>query len=389
MQMKDILIIIISMAAASFVGGMTNYLAIKMLFHPRNKKYIGSRAVPFTPGLIPKRREDIAISLGRVVADYLVTSHGISNMLNKPEFKEKANKYIVEWVHRWIRCEDSLDKLIRRRSPEHADRMKLHVTDWISQKAEFGVRWLYEQYGSFTATDLLGDTFEQHKENLSRMGSRYLLEALQQELSSLRGERMIRSMTASVLDKAGGFMGTLAGLFMDESKVGGKIKDALVQQLDTEEVRQTVQQFMEQQLDRAGGIPVIELIEWLSGEEESAEWLARRVRGWPLWEKGVEQLLHVPLASWFAEYESVILAQVPKLTERLFESANQNMERMIGALRLPEIVEAQVKTFPVERIEEIILSVSGKEFRAITWLGAVLGGLIGIMQSIIMIAFRI
>jgi uncharacterized membrane protein YheB (UPF0754 family) len=55
---------------------------------------------------------------------------------------------------------------------------------------------------------------------------------------------------------------------------------------------------------------------------------------------------------------------------------------------LPQLVEAQVAKFPIERLEEIILSVSGKEFRAITWLGVLLGGLIGLVQSLVTILFR-
>jgi len=36
----------------------------------------------------------------------------------------------------------------------------------------------------------------------------------------------------------------------------------------------------------------------------------------------------------------------------------------------------------------MILDVTGKEFRAITWLGVLLGGLIGLIQSLLIILFR-
>ena len=47
----------------ALIGGITNHLAIKMLFRPHEAKYIGSWRVPFTPGLIPKRRDELAATV--------------------------------------------------------------------------------------------------------------------------------------------------------------------------------------------------------------------------------------------------------------------------------------------------------------------------------------
>ena len=41
----------------AIIGGVTNMIAIKMLFHPFKPYYIFRFRIPFTPGLIPKRRE--------------------------------------------------------------------------------------------------------------------------------------------------------------------------------------------------------------------------------------------------------------------------------------------------------------------------------------------
>src|SRR5690606_41684826 len=57
------------------------------------------------------------------------------------------------------------------------------------------------------------------------------------------------------------------------------------------------------------------------------------------------------------------------------------VEQVVQALELPKLVEREVSRFPIERIEQIVLGVSGKEFRAITWLGALLGGMIGLLQD--------
>lgn len=65
----------------ALIGAVTNHLAIRMLFRPLEAKYIGKYRIPFTPGLIPKRRDELAANLGRTVVKHLLTPEGISNRL--------------------------------------------------------------------------------------------------------------------------------------------------------------------------------------------------------------------------------------------------------------------------------------------------------------------
>ena len=38
----------------ALIGYITNWLAVKMLFRPREAKYLFGHRIPFTPGVIPK-----------------------------------------------------------------------------------------------------------------------------------------------------------------------------------------------------------------------------------------------------------------------------------------------------------------------------------------------
>ena len=49
------------------IGYITNYIAIRMLFQPYEAKYIGKWHVPFTPGIIPRRKDAFAEALGQAV----------------------------------------------------------------------------------------------------------------------------------------------------------------------------------------------------------------------------------------------------------------------------------------------------------------------------------
>ena len=55
------------------IGCFTNYLAVIMLFRPHNAVKIGNFTLPFTPGIIPKRQDDISRAIGMAVGKNLFT----------------------------------------------------------------------------------------------------------------------------------------------------------------------------------------------------------------------------------------------------------------------------------------------------------------------------
>lgn len=105
-------------------------------------------------------------------------------------------------------------------------------------------------------------------------------------------------------------------------------------------------------------------------------------------EAWLERAEGMPLRSLLAPWKERAAAAVPAVAERALRLTAQGIPAAMQAVQLPQLVEEQVRKFPVERLEEIILSVSGKEFRAITWLGVLLGGIIGLFQSLLMLVAR-
>lgn len=75
------------------IGYFTNYLAVKMLFHPYNPVRIGRWTLPFTPGIIPKRRGHLAKALGRVVGNELLTGDDVKKLLLSEEMEAKVSEY--------------------------------------------------------------------------------------------------------------------------------------------------------------------------------------------------------------------------------------------------------------------------------------------------------
>ncbi len=108
MEIIDIVRFVAPIALGGIIGAFTNYIAIKMMFRPYKEKRIFGFVVPFTPGIIPKRQNDLAKAIGRVVSDNLVDVDGISKMLLSDETIGKLESKIDEMFRILQRNEDSL-----------------------------------------------------------------------------------------------------------------------------------------------------------------------------------------------------------------------------------------------------------------------------------------
>ncbi len=72
----------------AFIGYLTNRIAIRMLFRPLHQWRIGRLKVPMTPGVIPAQRHQLAINIGEMVGEQLLTSEAINRSLQREGFQE-------------------------------------------------------------------------------------------------------------------------------------------------------------------------------------------------------------------------------------------------------------------------------------------------------------
>ena len=67
---------------SAFIGWVTTWVAIKMLFHPRNPvRFLGITI----QGVFPKRQKQVAEKLGAIVAKELIHFDEIAGMLKDPQ----------------------------------------------------------------------------------------------------------------------------------------------------------------------------------------------------------------------------------------------------------------------------------------------------------------
>jgi len=78
--------LIIIPVISAFIGWFTNWIAIKMLFHPREpKKILG---ITFQ-GIFPKRQQQFAMKLGKLVSNELLSFAEIEQKISNPANVEK------------------------------------------------------------------------------------------------------------------------------------------------------------------------------------------------------------------------------------------------------------------------------------------------------------
>ncbi len=69
------------------IGYLTNSVAIRMLFRPIRPVRVFGLRLPFTPGVIPRQREELAESIGRMVSRDLLTDDVFYRRFSDPAFR--------------------------------------------------------------------------------------------------------------------------------------------------------------------------------------------------------------------------------------------------------------------------------------------------------------
>ena len=81
------LVWVLPLVWGGLIGYLTNALAIRMLFRPLTRKYLFGVPLPLTPGIIPRRRGELARSIARMVSRNLLSPDAVRNRLGSETFR--------------------------------------------------------------------------------------------------------------------------------------------------------------------------------------------------------------------------------------------------------------------------------------------------------------
>ncbi|MDR1538691.1 MAG: DUF445 family protein [Clostridiales bacterium] len=108
---------IVSPIVGSIIGYFTNWLAIKMLFLPKEEKRLFGVRLPLTPGLIPKERSKLTQKVAETVGGKLLTPEVLMNELDSEKTSRAVESLMDELIQK-LRLQDlSIGDILIKLSP--------------------------------------------------------------------------------------------------------------------------------------------------------------------------------------------------------------------------------------------------------------------------------
>ena len=314
------------------IGYITNEVAIRMLFRPHQAKYIMGWHVPFTPGLIPKERERIAASVGDTISRNLMNSEVLERTLLGDDITSRIGQAIDRYF-------DSL-----KQNPES-------LRDYLSH---------------FTSDDEIDALTTSSNEELTRLIHHKLTdEAIGRQIAHVAVDHVMKKMS--------GFGHQLGDALAEEGiGHGGGIGDAIkrtIGRLFGKSGQDNVSNFIDalaMPVEKALAKNINEMLKNNSGQivgdlitTEVDKLLSRSMSD--LVSGKDEQLEHLK-SSLLKLYHRLVTTQLPRALE---------------AIDISHMVQTRLAEMDVPQLEQLILGVMKRELRAIVWLGALLGTLMG------------
>lgn len=322
----------ISYITAPLLGGIIGYItndtAIRMLFRPHTAKYLFGIHIPFTPGLIPKEKGRLAEAIGGAISE---------NLMNK----EVLEKYLL--------------------SEEMIGKVRTSVEDFIGaqqKNQETFLQFLEHYLTNEEITGIAENVNESITKQLSHklkdkaVGERVahiVIEHVAQKLS-IEGAQELLSGIAGAM---GGLKGMAAGL------LGGNIITKFLGML-----REPAENFLAKQINTML-------------ENYSEEIVSNMVSG------EVDDILNKPVCRLLERHEEQ-LAQAVNTIESVYRIIiKEHLPKILESIDISKIVRERINEMDVNETEKLIFQVMNKELKAIVWLGALLGVVMGCINIFI------
>lgn len=359
------------------VGAATNYMAIKMLFRPYKPIYFKRWRLPLTPGLIPKRRGDLAIQLGKTVSDYLLTPDTIKKKFLSKEVRTSILTFAQEKVTQEVFTNDkTLNDWIRLAGFSNLPQTVESKVDAIISSQFASVKYTLS---TKAIRELLPANLEPVLDQKVEEAVVQILQKGEDYFLSPEGTVTIKNMLDDFLSTKGSFGGMIQMFLGDSSSLVDKVQRELVKFLQAPGTAALLNRIFSAEWEKLKNRPAMDFMNDVNFDtiEHSIQSYAKR-------ELAMEARLDKTINTYWPQGNAWATDKLlPKLVDKLFVAAEAKIEDVLKRLNLAEVVREQVDTFPIAKLEELVLGIISKELKLITWLGGIIGGLVGIIQAII------
>jgi len=386
--------LIVRPLVGAVIGYSTNWLAIKMLFKPHEEKKIGGIRIPFTPGVIPRERNRIAKSLGSAVGEQLLTEEVIANELLNDRVIDHIKKYVIkDLLEKDISLEDLLQVILKNETgavmsgfsrtivteigmymnnPESKEALRKNISGYVSEAVPYDTV-IGELFNDHMAEEVNGLV----RNNIDGIGN-YLVNLASSDAVKRRLSEAIETL---VMEK----VGALGAMFLDGPSMAESVVAYVESLLTEEEVQEGliaainggVTTLREQNISETVSLGLyLEVINSMTNQvmeglySRMDETLLMSVVT-PLVDKIVKRKIHL------SDHEKEMIEGQVEVLYRGF--IQKNISTFLESFEVSKIVEGEINNFEVKDIEQLIFAIIDKELNAITWIGGLLGFVIGMV----------
>jgi len=180
---------------SGFIGWVTNWVAIKMLFHPRRPVHILGLTIQ---GIFPKRQEQFASRLGKLVSQELISFEEIASKLTDPGRMDTIIPLL----------ESKIDVFLRHKLSESFPMISMFIGDKTIDK----LKSLFIEELKTTLPEMIDNYILQLKDELN------LERIVTEKVKAFSGEKLeeliynVMSKELRFVEILGGVLGFLIGL---------------------------------------------------------------------------------------------------------------------------------------------------------------------------------
>lgn len=310
------------------IGYITNDIAIRMLFRPHKAKYLFGIHIPFTPGIIPKEKGRIAEAIGGVISENLMNNEVLEKYLLSDEMIGKVRSAVEEFISIQQQNQESVARFLGHYlSKDEIDSIAQNINQSITKQT-------YEKLADSSVGDKVAHIAIDH------VAQKLTIDGAQELLSGIGGA-------------LGGLKGMAAGLF------GGNIVAKFLGML-----REPAEHFLAKNINTMLRDNGEEIVSNMIGGE-------------------VDHFLDKPVCKLLEGHEEQ-LAQTVDSIESIYRSIiTEHLPKILESIDISKIVRERINEMDVNETEKLIFQVMDKELKAIVWLGALLGLLMGCINCFV------
>lgn len=366
--------IIITTIVGALIGGITNTIAIKMLFHPYEAKYIFGKRIPLTPGVVPMRRDEASKKLGNIITGYLLTPEVFVEKLQSKESQKFMDLFIDRQIQTIEEDNVSIGDVLNKISPN----LKEKILSFLYQEIDSKIKTSSDELMNRSIESLIPhdakETIDHEINNLHLV----INEKIITYLTSDKGYEDIYTMIDDFIENRGKLERALKYVVPKDS-LATRVQGELVKLLSHEDMKSIEREFIVREYDKFIKKSPSEYISKIDQEKathSAAEIFKRKMN--------LEELLDRPIAQLNERmFQSFKTSGKLRLRDNITHYLGKYIPSIVKHLKLAEVIKRQIDSFDIKTLEFLVFEVARKELQMIMLLGYVLGGIVGFLQGIL------